>query len=246
MDHSTPTGNNRKTTAFTLTELLLSIGIIALVVAVLLPVFSQTRKASLNATCVTNLKQLAGGVYLYAMEHHGSLPWGFLGQVPWYQYLQHSDRHLGKYNNRGVLPNPNYPQNRRDVLTVYQCPANPCRTDLWYDPNYAYNRELGYRDPELGMEGERLRIPAIAAPQRIVLLADGGYRRKSTRSIKDGPEKISYPTTTYAGAQIWNKSVGFDWHHGHANLVFLDGHVKPFTKAETEQALADKSITWRP
>ncbi|HWL53415.1 MAG TPA: hypothetical protein VNQ90_13340 [Chthoniobacteraceae bacterium] len=248
MDHSTLPGIDRKTAAFTVTELLVSFGIIALLVSILSPVFSQTRKASQNATCVNNLKQLASGVHLYAMENNGSVPWGYNNLVPWFQYLQHSDRHLGKYNNRGVLPNPNYPQNRREVLTVYQCPANPWRIGRWYDPNYAYNRELGYRDMELDINGKRLRLQEVATPQRIVLLADGGYRKKSTLSIKDGPEKTVYPATTAKNgtAAFWNKSVGFDWHHGHANLVFLDGHVKAFTKEETERALAEKSITWKP
>ena len=60
---------------FTLVELLVVIGIIALLVGILLPALSKARKAAQEVKCLNNLRQLCLGVFMYADSQKGSLPY---------------------------------------------------------------------------------------------------------------------------------------------------------------------------
>src|SRR5581483_1870321 len=60
--------------AFTLLELLVVIGIIALLVGILLPVVNRSREAAQRTACMSNLRQLAVGMFNYAANNRGWLP----------------------------------------------------------------------------------------------------------------------------------------------------------------------------
>jgi prepilin-type N-terminal cleavage/methylation domain-containing protein/prepilin-type processing-associated H-X9-DG protein len=60
--------------AFTLVELLVVIGIIALLVAMLLPALNKAREASKAATCLSNLRQITTAFILFAHDNKGFLP----------------------------------------------------------------------------------------------------------------------------------------------------------------------------
>jgi prepilin-type N-terminal cleavage/methylation domain-containing protein/prepilin-type processing-associated H-X9-DG protein len=73
---------------FTLIELLVVIAIIAILAAILFPVFAQARESARKATCLSNLKQIALGALMYAQDYDETFPTsysgGFVGEPTYY------------------------------------------------------------------------------------------------------------------------------------------------------------------
>lgn len=65
-----------KKRGFTLIELLVVIAIIAILAAILFPVFTKAKERGRQATCCMNLKQLSSAFFAYADDHEGLLPIG--------------------------------------------------------------------------------------------------------------------------------------------------------------------------
>ena len=67
---------NRKrcSAAFTLVELLVVIGIIAVLVSILLPALSKSRRQAMAVQCMSNMRQIAAGMLLYINDHKGAHP----------------------------------------------------------------------------------------------------------------------------------------------------------------------------
>src|SRR5205809_5026895 len=62
--------------AFTLIELLVVIAIIAILAAILFPVFAQAREKARQTSCTSNCKQLVTGIMMYAQDHDEMYPRG--------------------------------------------------------------------------------------------------------------------------------------------------------------------------
>ena len=61
-------------TAFTLVELLVVIGIIALLISVLLPALAKSKEAANQVKCLSNMKQISIAIIAYANENKGVMP----------------------------------------------------------------------------------------------------------------------------------------------------------------------------
>src|SRR5512146_1669264 len=64
----------KKSRAFTLVELLVVIGIIALLVAILLPALNKARESANRVACSSNARQIYTALVMYATNEHGWLP----------------------------------------------------------------------------------------------------------------------------------------------------------------------------
>jgi len=75
MTYRQPTGSSDRG-GFTLVELLVVIGIIAVLISILLPALAKAREQARTVVCASNLRQLMFGFIMFANEHHQTMPGG--------------------------------------------------------------------------------------------------------------------------------------------------------------------------
>ena len=88
----------KRSTAFTLIELLVVIAIIAILASMLLPALGKAKFAAKRAVCMSQLKQLGTGIFMYAGDFDGTVPLHY--QNEWYGY----DRHHAFYDLEAGIP----------------------------------------------------------------------------------------------------------------------------------------------
>jgi prepilin-type N-terminal cleavage/methylation domain-containing protein/prepilin-type processing-associated H-X9-DG protein len=66
----------KRSGAFTLIELLVVIGIIALLIALLVPVLGKARRSAKRTVCLSNLRQIGSAIHVYAHANNGAIPFG--------------------------------------------------------------------------------------------------------------------------------------------------------------------------
>ena len=163
-----------KTRGFTLVELLVVIGIIALLISILLPALSKAQEQARTIKCMSNLRQIGMGIAGYAAEYKGTLPASYIyagftlngtdeepttplyGYIHWSSYL-FQDRSDSKFNTAAPKPgmtvaNPG-PFASTSGWEMFQCPSldsgglPPTNTFPGnYDPRTPVSDASGYVD----------------------------------------------------------------------------------------------------
>jgi len=221
-----------KREGFTLIELLVVIAIIAILAAILFPVFAKAREKARQTACLSNVKQLGLAFVMYSTDYDDT----FVGVWQGYPYTGWPLLLYPYVKNEAVYDcpsrSPNVPwDSRNDTLRP---PAN-----VWYynrAPAMGYNTSYGqYDDPGNPMatgpgrawhSGIR-RISAIQYPSECIWCGDAKFYAPS-----------SYGYTISDTIQVHSMSPWPDFRHNDGcNISFMDGHAKWFSKtALTEDA----------
>ena len=99
---------------FTLVELLVVIGIIALLIAILVPTLTKARSAANRAVCLSNQRQLASAMHSYTYDNKGAFPYNFDGMnasLSWYVWYKEAEAYKftdGGWFGLGMLFRKNY------------------------------------------------------------------------------------------------------------------------------------------
>lgn len=117
---------SRQRAAFTLVELLVVIGIIAVLVAILLPTLSRARAAAQRVQCLSNVRQIGTFMFMYANDYNGVAPVGFNASQMQFNYMIFH-RNSG-WANLGHLVAAGYD----NVGRAFYCPSE-MQSNLMFD-----------------------------------------------------------------------------------------------------------------
>lgn len=185
---------------FTLIELLVVIAIIAILAAILFPVFARAREKARQSSCLSNLKQLSVGAMMYGQDYDEMIMPSYLDNSGWWNNL--------------IAP---YVKNTQ----IFTCPSLRAAA-----AGYGHNHcNLGYRS---AIEMSRVAHPAetiifndngfITNPTD----PPGAWKESG-----GGTWYTRWPNNTpYYDTDPWRP---VPRHNGVCNCAFLDGHAKAMT-----------------
>jgi prepilin-type N-terminal cleavage/methylation domain-containing protein/prepilin-type processing-associated H-X9-DG protein len=249
MDKPQPKRVCGRGTAFTLIELLVVIAIIAILAAILFPVFARARERARTTTCISNLKQLAVAFRNYSEDFDDKFPMSVY-PMDWTQ--PDSSKRVsnhdwgGRGGATGSLKKPidPYVANAKQVM---RCPSDtgiksrksdPPVKPSWetWDNSYVMNAFTASFDPKdsksRDMVGLMVRNSGMAAAYPTISVRSFAEVREPARTVMIGDQTMHQYWENF---QYWSK-----WHYepNEANtavrvpVAFVDGHVDVITKTQ--------------
>jgi prepilin-type N-terminal cleavage/methylation domain-containing protein len=226
---------NMRHRAFTLIELLVVIAIIAILAAILFPVFARAREAARKTQCLSNTKQIGTGILMYAQDYDETLCPPGTGICPSVDAFGWGDLIQPYVKNTGLLQCPsnsvkvrlntavNPPRIMRDRGGTGAGVTDECSGSgtIPTNVNYSYGVNTFTDAP---FTAANMNLAAIKAPASTAGVADG--RGASPWALGGGAGPGDYPSVDgqvdarrHSGANAGDRTAG-------VIVTFMDGHSK--------------------
>lgn len=210
---------------FTLIELLVVIAIIAILAAILFPVFARARAKARQASCTSNVKQLLLAVLAYCQDYDEKYPADPIAQdgyPGWYVVTTPPNARPGgiayraSYWASSIHP---YIKNWQ----IYRCPSSSPRV-LFGDPgnpqvpiSYTYNVLLN-----------NVTLAEVKAPATCICIWEGIGNQAFVSFATEMPIYMGgSPTYRYGSTIAWMGIAGSAWVHNDGSIKgYCDGHAK--------------------
>lgn len=207
--------------AFTLIELLVVIAIIAILAAILFPVFAQAKAAAKKASCMSNQRQLGIALSMY-MTDHDDMCFFFAHAVDLSRTQPNAPFGATRENRwwNQIMP---YRGNSQEIL---RSPSDQGQKPWPGEDGSAPDKPLVKRSYVANRAAEGLNLSAVDRPSEIVVIAIKG-------SIFDDswfePPKNLYNKVS-GGVDLGQPVLAMDLQNGGSNATFFDGHAKWISK----------------
>jgi prepilin-type N-terminal cleavage/methylation domain-containing protein/prepilin-type processing-associated H-X9-DG protein len=236
--------------AFTLVELLVVIGIIALLISILLPSLNAARRSAREVACLSNIRQLSTAFIAYTLEYKGNtMP---ITAAGFDQYWHHKIApHLGDNQYADDANN-----SASQSMAVMFCPEAAEKTNdwigyrnvawkwgpsgygsyglnLWLIPRYAeYDLDIG----NLPRHEFYNKYSSVPQSTDVPLIGDSiwvGSWPDNNDVVNTGPDGKAWPDgwSPHQRGQFMGRYC-IDRHRGAINLSFVDGSARRVTRSE--------------
>ena len=206
---------NHQKTAFTLIELLVVIAIIAILAAILFPVFARARENARRSSCQSNLKQIGLGALQYSQDYDEKV-------VPLRYY----------WNGTSHVPFHSLLQPYIKSTQLFKCPSNTSAI-LDNTPEAGTLATQAIPASYVANSGSEADDPGPGGKRPMLDITDG------SRSLAEFPSVSTViqitELKTSLGPDLYSKDQVADLqgHLGTTNFLFMDGHVKSLRPAAT-------------
>ena len=228
-------------TGFTLIELLVVIAIIAILAAILFPVFAQAREKARAASCTSNLKQLGLAMRMYQDDYDGRhIPaynfghgWRKCPFYIWPDFIQPYVKNIQIFACPSGRESTFVDDPARKCAAMGEQPALGTKANPWR-LGYVYNEGFIDAPPALkgynGMVCESTDVANIGCPDAVIADPAG------TIALADGIPSLSNAVVVYRitrDSDLGGKeSKVLKRHSGGFNVLFADGHVKSLRESK--------------
>ena len=204
--------SHRRRKGFTLIELLVVIAIIAILAAILFPVFARARENARRASCQSNLKQIGLGLLQYTQDYDEKYPATYTNQnaagtiiAGWFYVIQ-----------------PYVKSNQ-----LFDCPSS---TVTKYS-GVIWTEAISYgKNTLIAPEASEIPLTSVAKPAQTIFVGEAGNPRLV-------PEDFA-ATSGYGSASWGTAGSIFVPQYRHletTNILFFDGHVKSMKKGQMQE-----------